>query len=199
MWFWFVPGGRLRGSELAAALDWEHGSLSNKNCEGSATSDEDHPRCAHRPNRQSWHHEVSLAQCRACSRPLLTNPGEQGFTGSVHLSMDRVAGCDLHHGCHVPMSLPTAFLRVACSGSCHGGAPGRTCARRGVRLTSTSCACSMEAAAWVPAPMRLAGPARCCLATIAALVMAFVAPLTSFLQCMHAIGNHDAVARSGNL
>jgi hypothetical protein len=41
-------GRGLRGSKqaLAAALDWEHGSLSNKNCEGSATSDEDHPRCS---------------------------------------------------------------------------------------------------------------------------------------------------------
>ena len=31
---------------LAAALSWQHTSLSNKNAEGSATSDEDHPRCA---------------------------------------------------------------------------------------------------------------------------------------------------------
>lgn len=30
---------------LAAALSWQHTSLSNKNAEGSATSDEDHPRC----------------------------------------------------------------------------------------------------------------------------------------------------------
>jgi hypothetical protein len=31
---------------MAAALDWPNGSLSNKICEGSATSDEDHPRCS---------------------------------------------------------------------------------------------------------------------------------------------------------
>ena len=30
---------------LAAAMSWQHASLSNKNAEGSATSDEDHPRC----------------------------------------------------------------------------------------------------------------------------------------------------------
>lgn len=29
---------------LAAALSWQHTSLNTKNAEGSATSDEDHPR-----------------------------------------------------------------------------------------------------------------------------------------------------------
>ena len=31
---------------LAAALSWQHTSLNTKNAEGSATSDEDHPRYA---------------------------------------------------------------------------------------------------------------------------------------------------------
>lgn len=47
------PGGSAAGGSAAktcsaamaaVALDWRHDSLSNKNCEGSATSDEDHPR-----------------------------------------------------------------------------------------------------------------------------------------------------------
>lgn len=43
-------GGKLHASPynkqaLVAALGWQHASLSHKNAEGSATSDEDHPRC----------------------------------------------------------------------------------------------------------------------------------------------------------
>ena len=66
-------GGSRSKRALAAALDWQHGSLCNKNCEGSATSDEDHPRCAPplRPPAECHHPRQVEITCMVSSSCLL--------------------------------------------------------------------------------------------------------------------------------
>ena len=74
--------GSLNKQALAAALSWQHTSLTDKNAEGSATSDEDHPRLVPRrgagPELRSSGREIDEYLMRLL------------HAGAVHPSQDAV-------------------------------------------------------------------------------------------------------------
>lgn len=96
---------------LVAALSWQHASLSDKNVEGSATSDEDHPRCAY--SFISWPAQTMLMG----SLPAVLQRSHTGSPDPTGRAW---------HACNDPKH--AQYVYPACS---WGGLHGRLVPRRG--------------------------------------------------------------------
>jgi hypothetical protein len=135
-----AEAGSKQALVAAVALEWTP-SLTDKHREGSATSDEDHPRCG---CCLCWSSATA-----AYSEDCMAEGGclKAGVFEAASSSESNVQ----NHFCQPIVDGPLRGV-WGTAGSCRAGARGRACAAAAARSTSTSCACCTLAPPTRPRP-----------------------------------------------